>query len=318
MTNSIQPFLERYGAFVVDGGLATELEARGADLNDDLWSARLLLDDPGLIRAVHAAYLWAGADCIISATYQATIAGFVGRGLSSEAAEELLRFAVQIAVNERDAYWQAQAPGWRARHLRPLVAAGIGPYAAFLADGSEYTGDYDLDAEQLAAFHRRRWEILAASDAELLACETIPNYEEMVALATLLSETEDRQAWVSFSCRDGRHISDGTPLRACAAYLDGLAGVAAIGVNCTAPRFIASLIEEVRSASEKPVIVYPNSGERFDVRERVWVGESDPAEFGTLCREWRKLGAGCLGGCCRTTPAHIRQIRDRFPREPRR
>jgi homocysteine S-methyltransferase len=316
--NPLQPFLDRYGAFILDGGLATELEARGADLNDDLWSARLLLDDPSLIRRVHADYLWAGADAIISATYQATIPGFVTHGLPPDQAAQLIRLAVDIALEERDAYWQAQSAEWRATVLRPLVAASVGPYAAYRADGSEYTGAYDLDSAALIEFHRERWNILCGTQADLLACETIPAYDEAVALAQLLAATPDRWAWFSFSCRDGAHISDGTPIEACASFLDDFERVAAIGVNCTAPRFIPALIDAIRHGTDKAIIVYPNSGERYDVAGRQWVGESDPATYGTLSREWRKAGAACIGGCCRTTPDHIRQVRDRFPRRPRR
>ena len=316
--NPIQPFLDQFGVFILDGGLATQLEALGADLADDLWSARLLIDDPALIRRVHAAYLWAGADCLISATYQATIPGFMSRGLTEAEAEDLIRYSVQLALEERDAFWISQNEEWQNVHLRPLVAASVGPYAAFRADGSEYTGAYDLDEKGLVEFHRRRWQILAHGEADLLACETIPNFAEARALVALLAETLQRFAWFSFSCRDGKQIYDGTPIAECAAFLDQFERIAAIGVNCTAPRSISSLIEEIRAVTDLPIIVYPNSGEIYDVEERHWVGESAPAEFGSLSREWRKMGAACIGGCCRTTPAHIRQIRDRFPARPRR
>lgn len=317
-TNPIEPFLTRHGVFILDGGLATELEARGCDLDDDLWSARLLLADSQPIRDVHAAYLWAGADCIISATYQASIAGFMARGLDEAAARALILHAVDLAVEERDRYWSLLPGAQRDARLCPLVAASVGPYAAYKADGSEYTGDYDLDEEGLVAFHQVRWRLLAASGADLLACETIPNAAEARALARLLAGTRDCWAWFSFACQDGRHLNDGTLLREAAAPLGQLDRVAAVGVNCTAPRFIPELLSELRAITDKPLIVYPNSGERYDIEERRWTGESDPSAFGTMSREWRKLGAACLGGCCRTTPAHIRQLRDRFPYQPRR
>jgi homocysteine S-methyltransferase len=192
-----------------------------------------------------------------------------------------------------------------------LVAASIGPYGAYLANGAEYTGDYDLDAAGLAAWHRRRWHILASSGADLLACETIPAWNELEALCLLLKETPDTPAWVSFSCRDGRYISDGSPIAECAAILNEAANVVAIGVNCTPPRLMPELITAVRSATNKHIIVYPNSGERYDAINNKWRGESEPATFGTLSREWRKLGAVMIGGCCRTRPSHIQQIRDR-------
>jgi homocysteine S-methyltransferase len=308
--NPIQPFLEQQGALILDGGLATELEKRGCDLSDDLWSARLLRDNPSLIRQVHADYYWAGADCCTSASYQATITGFMGHGLSETEAIDLLRLSVQLVIEARDMFWKvAEVRGSR---LRPLVAASVGPYGAYLANGAEYTGDYDLDEDGLLEFHRQRWHILAGSAADLLACETIPSFAEARALSRLLTETPGCFAWFSFSCRDGRHISDGTPLTVCAEYLAQLEQVAAVGINCTPPRFIPELIKEVTAVTSKPVIVYPNSGEQYDPVEKRWLGESVPAEFGTFSREWRKLGAAVIGGCCRTGPAHIRQIRDRF------
>ncbi len=309
-SNPIEPFIARYGAMVLDGGLATELEHRGCDLNDALWSARLLVENPDLIRQVHADYYWAGADCCVSASYQATIPGFTGRGYSESEAIDLLRLSVRLVGEARDAYWSAVDD--HDQRLRPLVAASVGPYGAYLADGSEYTGNYDLDESGLLAFHAQRWRILAQTEADLLACETIPSWPETRALARLLEQTPNVNAWFSFSCRDGEHISDGTPLADCAAYLDQFPQVAGVGINCTPPRFIPDLIRAVSAVTRKPIVVYPNSGETYDPLSKRWRGESVPAEFGTFSREWRKLGASVIGGCCRTTPAHIRQIRDRF------
>jgi homocysteine S-methyltransferase len=311
MTNNpILPFVQKNGAFVLDGGLATELEARGCDLGDGLWSARLLRDDPDLIKQVHLAYYQAGADCAITASYQATIPGFMAQGMGEFEAVRLLWLSVNLAVQARDEFW-ADAANHVGRK-RPLVAASVGPYGAYLADGSEYRGDYDLDEDGLVAWHRRRWQILAQTKADLLACETIPSFAEARAQVRLLAETPERMAWFSFSCRDESRISDGTPIAECAAYLDQFEQVAGIGVNCTPPRFLPGLIRAVFAATQKPVIVYPNSGETYDVARKHWHGESEPAEFGTMSREWRKLGASGVGGCCRTGPAHIRQIRDRF------
>lgn len=310
--NPLLPFIDRQGVVVLDGGLATQLEAYGRNLNDPLWSARLLKDEPGLIKQVHLDYLAVGADCLITASYQATIEGFIRHGLAEEEAVRLLRLSTELALAAREEYW-AQAQH-RTQRLRPLVAASIGPYGAAQADGSEYTGDYDVGEQALYEFHRRRWRILAASGADLLACETLPSFPEMKALARLLRATPGVYAWFSFTCRDGAHLSDGTELATCGRYLDSLPQVAAIGVNCTAPRFIPDLIRALATVTEKPIIVYPNSGEAYDSQGQRWVGDSVPAEFGTYSREWRKLGAAAIGGCCRTGPEHVRQIRDRFSR----
>ncbi len=308
--NPVTPFLEHQSVLVLDGGLATELEARGCDLNDDLWSARTLLENPDVIRDVHLDYLKAGADCIASATYQATFEGLAKRGLDREQAGELLRSSVRLALETRDAFWSA--PEHRTDRLRPLVAASVGPYGAFLADGSEYTGRYGLDRAALSKFHRDRWHILAESGAELMACETIPEHVEAEVLLQLLRETRDTYAWFSFSCRDDRRLSDGTPLAEAAAELHDEPQIVAVGINCTSPRFIPNLIAEVRRSTAKPIIVYPNSGEVYDAKLKRWAGKTDPVDFGRSSREWLAAGATLIGGCCRTGPEHVRAIREQL------
>jgi homocysteine S-methyltransferase len=188
----------------------------------------------------------------------------------------------------------------------------VGPYGAALADGSEYRGDYGLDARGLYEFHRDRWCLLADTPADLLACETIPSAVEARALATLLVETPGRYAWFSFSCRDENHLHDGTPLADAVAPLVALEQVAAVGVNCTAPRFIPALIAEIRRMTGKPILTYPNSGESYDARHKSWIGVSGAAEFASDSEVWQAAGARLIGGCCRTGPEHIRLIRRRL------
>jgi homocysteine S-methyltransferase len=301
------PFLRQQGVVLLDGGLATELETRGRTLDDALWSAAMLLDDPDLIRAVHADYLVAGADCITGASYQATLPGLRRRGLSESAAADCLRLSVDLARRARDTFWERKEN--RADRRRPLVAASIGPYGAYLADGSEYRGDYGLDVDALRAFHEPRFAILAACDADLLACESIPSCDEAEALRQLLRASAGTRAWFSFTCRDEAHLSDGTPIGSIAAALDGEDQVAAIGVNCTAPRFITQLIGALRAATSKPIVVYPNSGESYEATEKRWTGTRSSVDFATAARGWVEAGARLVGGCCRTGPDHIRGMR---------
>lgn len=305
--NPLTPFIEQQKSLILDGGLATELEARGFDLDDSLWSARLLAEVPEAIKAVHRDYLAAGADCIIAASYQATILGFCGKGYSEEEAKSLIRGAIRIAREARDDYWSS--PQNRKNRRRPLVAASVGPYGAFLADGSEYRGDYGLDEDDLYTFHQARWRLLVGCGPDLMACETIPSAVETQALARLLIETPEMPAWVSFSCRDDRRINDGTPLAEVVPMLNDIPTVVAIGINCTPPRFISRLVGEVRRITDKPIVVYPNSGEVYDVKERRWKGLSIPDDFAEQSRAWREAGAQLIGGCCRTGPRHISQIR---------
>lgn len=306
--NPLIPFQKDGRPLIIDGGLATELEARGYDLSGGLWSARLLVDEPEAIRQVHLDYLNAGADCIISASYQGTVEGFRRQGISQDEAIQLLELSVQLAIDARDAFWRD--PHKRIGRLKPLVAASIGPYGAYLADGSEFTGDYGLSADELYRFHKERWHILAETKADILACETIPSALEARVLARLLEETRDCFAWFSFSCRDEKHINDGTPIGEIARTLVGIERVAAIGINCTHPKYISGLVGEVAKETEKPIIVYPNSGEIYDAASQRWTGVRDSLDFAEASKLWYARGATLIGGCCRTGPEHIRQVRE--------
>ena len=299
--------LARQGFVLLDGGLATELERRGHDLDDPLWSAKVLLEDPGAIRAAHRAYLEAGADCITTATYQATFQGLAARGIDSLRAEELLLGAVDLAVRARDAF-QANEPN-RTRRLRPLVAAGIGPYGAFLADGSEYRGDYGIGASALTDFHRRRLRLLAGGPADMLACETLPSLGEARVLAALVRETTAKPVWFSFTCRDEGHLSDGTPVSEVAAWAEDTACVTAVGVNCTEAALLPDLIGALVAGTRKPVIVYPNAGGTWDADAKRWGRARTVPDWGAACRSWIAAGAVGVGGCCRVGPEDIHRMR---------
>ncbi len=304
--NPLMPILHHHPLIILDGALATELEWRGCDLHDSLWSAKILTEAPDLIRQVHLDYFLAGADGAITASYQATVMGFMRRGFSQTEAVALIQRSVYLAIEARDAFWAD--PAHRVGRSRPFVAASVGPYGAFLADGSEYQGDYNLGEAALIAFHRPRLVALLAAGAEVLACETLPCLVEAQALVRLLAEFPDASAWVSFSARDDVHTCHGESLVDCAAWLDAYPQVIAIGVNCTAPHHIPALIRAIRSATTKPIVVYPNSGEVYDTGCQTWHGSSDSATFADQAREWYACGARLIGGCCRTTPDHIRAL----------
>lgn len=299
--------LEEQDLVVLDGGLATELEARGHDLSDALWSARLLLDDPGAIAGVHAAYLEAGADCVATASYQATLEGFRRRGVGTTEARERLVLSVELARVARDAFWKTAPP----HRLRPLVAASVGPYGAARADGSEYTGRYDRDESGLREFHAERFALLAASGADLLACETLPSQAEARVLLHLLDETPGVRAWFSFTARDATCISDGTPIAEVARELDH-ERVLGVGVNCVPPSLVPGLLAELRSVTPRPLLAYPNSGEGWDAVAKKWTGSAEDDAAARACVGWREAGARIIGGCCRVGPGEIARMRDRM------
>ncbi|XP_021291608.1 homocysteine S-methyltransferase 3 isoform X2 [Herrania umbratica] len=315
----VSDFLEKCGGYaVVDGGFATELERHGQDLNDPLWSAKCLISSPHLVRRVHLDYLDAGANVIITASYQATIQGFEAKGLSTKEAETLISRSVEIACEARQIYhdkctkdsWDFLDNGNITR--RPvLVAASVGSYGAYLADGSDGNYGDSVTLETLKDFHRRRLQILATSGADLIAFETIPNKLEAQAYAELLEEEGiDIPAWFSFTSKDGINLVSGDSICDCASIAGSCKQVAAVGVNCTPPRFIHGAILSIRKVTNKPVVIYPNSGETYDAERKIWVKSTGVADedFVSYVGKWRDAGAFLFGGCCRTTPNTIRAI----------
>lgn len=288
---------------MLDGGLATEMEARGADLDHFLWSARMLVERPELIRAIHLDYLAAGADILATATYQASFGGFERAGFDRQQGEQLMRLSVDLAVAAREDFW-ANTDSKQGR-LRPLVAASVGPYGACLHDGSEYHGKYDIGRQALRDFHRERLDVLADTAADLFAFETIPSLLEAEVLIDLLADYPRHCAWLSFSCRDGGRVSHGEAFAECAALADASPRIVAVGVNCTAPQFINELLDSVAGLAT-PRVVYPNSGEHWVAHENRWAGDHCA---GLDAAGWYCRGARLIGGCCRTGPDDIRRMR---------
>ena len=276
---------------VIDGGLATQLEAQGCDIDNPLWSASLIESNPQAIVDAHRAFLNAGAEIIITASYQTTAADLVSR-------------SVELAIQARDEHSRDNPNQDRLL----LIAGSAGHYGAVMGDGSEYTGDYDVGVEALRDFHRSRLEILDDSGADLIACETIPSFDEAKVLCELLEDVR-HPAWISFSCSDESRISDGTPIADAAALFRDHPRVHAVGVNCTRPQFVAPLIGQLLAAiPEKAIVVYPNSGEDYDASSMTWSGTVTALDWAKAARRWADAGATIIGGCCRTGPEHIQAI----------
>ena len=300
-------FFEQQGFVILDGALATELEALGADLNDPLWSAKVLLEAPQLIEAVHRKYLEAGADIISTSTYQASFKGFEQKGLRYMEASRIFDLSVDLAVKARDQFWLE--PENRVGRQFPVIAGSLGPYGAHLADGSEYTGDYDSTIAELKNWHRPQVEVLCNKGLELLLFETIPSLLEVKAIVSLMSEFPAQAIALSCSCCDGEHIAHGEKLLAVFQEVMAAPQLVALGVNCTPPKYITPLLKSLEGKVSKPMMVYPNSGEVWNAEQHFWTSGEGVSTFQIVVEEWYSRGASIIGGCCRTTPDQIRQIR---------
>ncbi|KAM9762558.1 homocysteine S-methyltransferase isoform 1-T1 [Menidia menidia] len=295
------------GPLILDGGLATDLESHGAKLQGDpLWSARLLHTNPQAIKDAHHRFLLSGADIITTATYQASIPGFISHlDVSSDRARELLMSGVHLAKETVKIFQSGQTC--------PLVAGSVGPYGAFLHDGSEYSGDYaeEMSVEELKSWHRPQVESLGAAGADLIAFETIPSIKEAQAVVELLREFPNLNAWLSFSCKDEKHISDGSPFRDAVQVAGRCGQLLAVGVNCCQPSLVEPLLASALSllGPDTSWVVYPNSGEEWD-HQQGWVTSAKPSGWTSdFTHTWLTQGAALIGGCCRIGPAHIAELR---------
>lgn len=291
---------------IIDGALASELQRRGCDLNDSLWSAKVLIEQPDLIRQVHYDYFKAGADCATTASYQASPLGFAKKGISLDESIKLIKKSVELAQQAKEQYLTQIGKN------KPLFIAGsVGPYGAYLADGSEYTGNYQLSEEEFIEFHQIRIQALIDAKADILACESLPNFAEIKALVKVLKQYPTMTAWFSFTLKDANHLSDGTPLKEVIDYLNNVDQVVSVGINCIALEEVTAALTVLQTLTRKPLIVYPNSGDQYDPTTKQWhKNHQHNCTFKNQLPTWLKLGAKLIGGCCQTTPKDIAEIAD--------
>lgn len=317
--NSLFDKLKEKKILILDGSMSTALERLGCDLRDPLWTARILMNEPEKIRQVHLDYLRAGADAGITASYQASVRGLMEAGCSASQAEKILVRSVRLFREAAEEWREGKESGGSEKNAGDRVGSGMplclgscGPYGAYLHDGSEYRGDYQVSMRELERFHRDRAEILwEEAGCDLLLFETEPSLDEARVEADVAEELEAAYG-VSFSCRDGSHTCGGARIEDCVRIMtEDHPHLQFLGVNCTAPEYIEPLILAMRSQTDLPIAVYPNSGENYDIRTGTWSGANpDPEYFRTYAETWMRTGAVMVGGCCRTTVKEIRQCAD--------
>ena len=309
---SLQDVLNQEKIMIIDGSMATGLELKGYDLNQSLWTASALVNTPEWVKQVHMDYFKAGADCGITDSYQASIPGLMAKGYSESEAEALITESVTLFCEARQQWWEEE--GKASERVYPLCLGAVGSYGAYLADGSEYRGKYGVDEETLIQFHKRRMELLWKAGADLLIIETQPSLTEALIEAKLAEEL-GATYWISFTCKDGKHTHEGQTIEECAKALSGLPHLAMVGINCTDPKYVESLIQEWKKYTDLPIGVYPNSGETYDPLTKTWHGPTQPIPYENWAEIWMKAGASAVGGCCQTGVDHIKQVvraRNRF------
>lgn len=307
---SFKDLLQSKKALILHGALGTELEYKGYDISGKLWSAKYLLEKPEAIEGIHEEYVKAGSDIITTSSYQASVKGLVDYGLSVEKAKELIKLSVDLAKDARDKVWAELSEEEKTSRVYPLISGDVGPYAGYLADGSEYNGKYgEVTKEDLKDFHRERIAILLENGSDLLALETMPNKLEIEALTELLAdEFPKAEAYLSVTTQDGNSLSDGTSIKKFVEIVNSSEQILALGVNCSSVANSDKFLKELAALTEKVLVAYPNSGEIYDGATQTWKEDVHACSIADYSQEWVDLGVKVLGGCCRTRPSHILDI----------
>ena len=275
----------------LDGGLSTALESNGNKLTTSLWSGELIRSKPAEITKAYLDFINAGAQIVITSSYQLSYSGCSNRGWSDAETDQALISSTQLA---KDAITQS------GKSVK--VAASVGPYGASLADGSEYKGNYRVSKSALKDFHARRLEILISTSPDYLALETMPDTFEVEVLLELLTDCPI-PFWLSYSCKEGNQTNAGQSFQS-AVYL--ASNAMAVGINCTKPELITEPLHSTKS--NKPFIVYPNSGRVWDAKNKVWTGSAAAGFSNKLVNEWIETGAEIIGGCCGIGAAQISEM----------
>lgn len=289
---------------LIDGAMSTALEQLGADTNNSLWTASVLANQPALVKKVHQEYFKAGARLAITDTYQANVPAFIRNGYSKQEAHSLIQRAVALAKEARDEYQQETG-------IYNYVAGALGPYGAYLANGSEYTGDYHLSTIEYQQFHRPRLTDILTVGVDVIAIETQPRLDEVLAELDLVKElAPDTLCYVSFSLKDSTRLPDGTPLAVAARTVAKYPNVFAVGVNCIPLEEVTAAIETIHQATDKPVIAYPNSSATYDPTTKTWSYPHGRRSLVDYLPQWLAAGLTIIGGCCTTTPQDIAALHE--------
>lgn len=270
------------GAVLLDGGLSTALGDRGIVVGGELWTGELLRHQPDVVADAHRDFVSAGAEVIITGSYQLSFDGCSRAGWADDEIVTALRnstVAARMAAMEET-----------------LVAASVGPYGAFLADGSEFRGAYGVTRSRLREFHQRRLEELVASEPDLLAIETQPDFDEIDVVLDIVSDiAPDMPFWVSCTVTEPGRIAGGAPWEQVVNRVAGVESAIAVGINCSAIEVISPTLQT--ADTDLPFVIYPNLGQQWDGVTDSWSGpRHDVTE--ELVTEWVSLGARLIGGCC--------------------
>ena len=282
---------------LLDGSMSFPMEQLGYNLKNKLWTGKALINNPDLIKDIHKGYIDAGADFISTSTYQISFDRLKNMGYQSEEIKKIFQKSVDIV---KDAIEESKLK----KEIK--IVGSFGPYASYDPEASEYIGEYDSTDIEIKKFHLNNIRIIEETDLDIILYETIPCLREIKILSEALSHST-KEIWISITCNEEMEFRDGSSFKDACEIISKIEKITTMGINCFSPLLVKKAIDLLKKYSNKKILIYPNSGEIYNPKERFWTGNN---EFNnSMIKNWLSLYPDIIGGCCRIGYDDIKKMR---------
>jgi len=282
---------------LLDGSLSYPLEKQGYNLNKKLWTGDALINDPNVIKKIHKDYLVAGVDFISTSTYQISYRVLKEMGYNLNEIKDIFKRSVDLV---QDAIEETKIK------RKVKIVGSYGPFGASLSDGSEYTGKYKTSDEIIMSYHIDNMNIIKELGIDIILYETIPCLREIEILSKVVEEYK-KEVWISFTCNKDLEFRDGTSIMKACKIISSIENISTIGINCFSPLLAEKAIKKLKKNSNKKILIYPNSGEIYNNKDKNWYGEK--YFDNSMIKKWLALSPDIIGGCCRVGFEDIQNMR---------
>ena len=282
---------------LLDGSMSFPLEKKGYNLRDKLWTGKALINDPDLIKNIHKGYIEAGADYISTATYQISFNRLEEMEYHPAEIKEIFQKSVDLV---KDAILESKSK----KEIK--IVGSFGPYASFDPEASEYVGEYNVSDNAIMNFHLNNIRMIEETDLDIILYETIPCLREIEILSKILSHSS-KEIWISVTCNENIEFRDGSSFEEACKIISNIEKVTTMGINCFSPLLVNKAINKLKKYSNKKTLVYPNSGEIYNPKDKFWSGKNDYNDL--MIKNWLSLSPDIIGGCCRVGFDNIKNMR---------
>ena len=283
---------------LLDGSMSFPMEHLGYNLKNKLWTGMALISDPDIIKNIHKDYINAGADYISTSTYQVSYDRLQNMGYQSSEIKKVFQKSIDLV---KEAIKESRSK----KEIK--IVGSFGPFASYDPNASEYVGKYNSTDDEIKNFHLNNINIIEETDLDIILYETIPCLREIKVLSKVLSQT-NKEIWISITCNENIEFRDGSSFKEACKIISQIEQITTLGINCFSPLLVEKALKELKKYSNKKTLVYPNSGEKYNPKDKYWSGKN---EFNNLMiKNWLSLSPDIIGGCCRVGYDNIKKMRE--------